>query len=143
MRDLYADDLGFSFKEEKQVFQFFMERQRMGGFELRKWNKDSERFQDLINNDTKGAIDENWMKKILGFDWNITSDEIIFYFTDIINTASNLPVTERNVLKLSPVFFDALRLICPIVLQIKILFKEACALKYTWDDGLNDEFVEK
>ena len=143
MRDLYADDLGFSFKEEKQVFQFFMERQRMGGFELRKWNKDSERFQDLINNDTKGAIDENWMKKILGFDWNITSDEIIFYFTDIVNKASNLPVTERNVLKLSPVFFDALRLICPIVLQIKILFKEACALKYTWDDGLNDEFVEK
>ena len=131
MRDLYADDLGFSFKEEKQVFQFFMERQRMDGFELRKWNKDSERFQDLINNDTKGAIDENWMKKILGFDWNITSDEIIFYFTDIINTASNLPVTKRNVLKLSPVFFDALGLICPIVLQIKILFKEACALKYT------------
>ena len=131
MRDLYADDLGFSFKEEKQVFQFFMERQRMDGFELRKWNKDSERFQDLINNDTKGAIDENWMKKILGFDWNITSDEIIFYFTDIINTASNLPVTKRNVLKLSPVFFDALGLICPIVLQIKILFEEACALKYT------------
>ena len=146
LRDLYGDDLASSFNEEKQAFRFY-ERSKeislMRGFELRKWNTNCERLQDFINNDTKEAIDENCIKKILGLDWNITSDEFIFYFTDIINTASNLPVTKRNVLKLSPVFFDALGLICPIVLQIKILFKEACALKYTWDDGLNDEFVEK
>ena len=41
------------------------------------------------------------------------------------------------------VFFDPLRLIFSIVLQIKILFKEACALKCTWDDVLNDKFIEK
>ena len=115
----------------------------MGGFELRKWNMNCERLQDFINNDTKEAIDENCIKKILGLDWNITSDEFIFYFTDIIITASNLPVTKRNVLKLSPMFFDPLGLISPIVLQIKILFKEACALKYTWDDALNNKFIEK
>ena len=40
-------------------------------------------------------------------------------------------------------FFDQLGLISPIVLQIKILFKEAYALKYTWDDVLNDKFNEK
>ena len=40
-------------------------------------------------------------------------------------------------------FFDPLGLISPIVLQTKILFKEACALKCTWDDVLNDEFIEK
>ena len=100
-------------------------------------------MQNFINNDTKEAIDENWIKKILGLDWNITSDEFIFYFTDIINTASNLPVTKRNVLKLSSMFFDPLGLISPIVLQTKILFKEACALKYTWDDVLNGECFEK
>ena len=115
----------------------------MGGFELRKWNTNCERLQDFINNDTKEAIDENCIKKILGLDWNITSDEFIFYFTDIFITASNLPVTKRNVLKLSSMFFDPLGLISPIVLQIKILFKEACALKCTWDDVLNDKFIEK
>ena len=40
-------------------------------------------------------------------------------------------------------FSDPLGLISPIVLQIKILFKEACALKYTWDNVLNDKFIEK
>ena len=29
------------------------------------------------------------------------------------------------------------------MLQIKILFKTACALKWTWDDVLNDQFIEK
>ena len=67
----------------------------------------------------------------------------MFYFTDIINTASNFLVTERKVLKLSSMSFDPLGLISPIVLQIKILFKEACALKYTWDDALNNKFIEK
>ena len=100
-------------------------------------------MQDFINNDTKEAIHENCIKKILGLNWNITSDEFMFYFTDIINTATSLPVTKRNVLKLPSMFFDRLRLISPIVLQIKILFKEACALKCTWDDVLNDKFIEK
>ena len=113
----------------------------MGGFELRKWNMNCERLQDFINNDTKEAIDENCIKKILGLDWNITSDEFMFYFTDIINTVSNLPVTKRNVLKLSSMFFDPSGLISSIVLQVKILFKEACAL--IWDNVLNDTFIEK
>ena len=98
-------------------------------------------MQDFINHVTKEAIDENCIKKLLGLDRNITSD--VFYFTDIISKVSNLPVTKRNVLKNLSMFFDPLGLISPIVLQIKILFKEACALKYTWDNVLNDKFLEK
>ena len=54
----------------------------MGGFELRKWNTNCERRQDFINNDTKKAINENCIKKILGLNWNITSDDISHRFTD-------------------------------------------------------------
>ena len=139
------DDLASSFKEEKQAFQFYETSKdilSMGGFKLRKWNTNCERLQDFINNDTKEAIAENCIKKILGLDWDITSDEFIFYFTDI-NTGSNLPLTKRNVLKPSSMFFDPSGLISPIVLQVKILFKEACALKCIWDDVLNDTFIEK
>ena len=100
-------------------------------------------MQDFINDSTKEAIDEICIKTILGFDRNITRDEIMFYFTDIINTVSNLPVAKGNVLKNSSMFLDPLGLISPTVLQIKILFKEAYALKYTWDDVLNEKFNEK
>ena len=53
-----------------------------GGFELRKWNTNCERWQDFINNDTKETINENCIKKILGLNWNITSDDISHRFTD-------------------------------------------------------------
>ena len=40
-------------------------------------------------------------------------------------------------------FFDPLGLISLIVLEIKILFKEVCVLKCTWDDVLTDIFIGK
>ena len=93
------DDLASNFKEEKRfsIYETSKDILPMGGFELRKWNTNCERLQDFINNDTKEAIHENCIKKILGLNWNITSDEFMFYFTDNINAATNLPVTKRNV----------------------------------------------
>ena len=34
-------------------------------------------------------------------------------------------------------------IICPLVLQVKLLFKEACVLNVKWDDLLPTEFVVK
>ena len=79
-------------------------------------------------------------KKILGVEWNVSKDEFIFTFSDIIETAESLPVTKRNILKISAMFFDPLGLICPLVLQVKLLFKEACILSVKWDDLLPTEF---
>ena len=39
-------------------------------------------------------------KKILGVEWNVSKDEFIFTFSDIIETAESLPVTKRNILKI-------------------------------------------
>ena len=95
----------------------------MRGFQLRKWNTNCQHWQGFINHDTKEAIDEIYIKTTLGLDRNITSNKIVFYFIDIINTVSNLPVAKRNALKNSSMFFDPLGLLSPIVLPIKILFK--------------------
>ena len=75
-------------------------------------------------------------KKILGVEWNVSKDEFIFTFSDIIETAESLPVTKRNILKISAMFFDPLGLICPLVLQVKLLFKESCILNVKWDNLL-------
>ena len=82
-------------------------------------------------------------KKILGVEWNVSKDEFIFTFSDIIETAESLPVTKRNILKISAMFFDPLGLICPLVLQVKLLFKEAYILNVKWDDLLPTEFEVK
>ena len=40
-------------------------------------------------------------------------------------------------------FFDPLGLICPLVLQVKLLFKDACISNVKWDDLLPTEFEVK
>ena len=40
-------------------------------------------------------------------------------------------------------FFDPSGLICPLVLQVKLLFKEACILNVKWDELLPTESVVK
>ena len=51
--------------------------------------------------------------------------------------------TSGSILKFSFMVFNPLKLISPIILPIKYLFKEACALKGTWDDIVHDEFMTK
>ena len=82
-------------------------------------------------------------KENLGVEWNVSKDEFIFTFSDIIETAESSPVTKRNILKISAMFFDPLGLICPLVLQVKLLLKEACILNVKWDDLLPTEFEVK
>ena len=50
---------------------------------------------------------------------------------------------KKNILKKSAMFFDPLGLICPLVLQVKLLFKEACILYVKREDLLPTEFVVK
>ena len=58
-------------------------------------------------------------------EWDVSKDESIFTFSDIIKTAEPLPVTKRNILKILVMFFDPLGLVCPLVLQVK-LFSRKC-----------------
>ena len=79
----------------------------------------------------------------MGVEWDVSSDEFIFTFSAIIEIAESLPVTKRNILNISAMLFDPLGPICPLVLQVKLLFKEACILNVKWDDLLPTEFVVK
>ena len=63
-------------------------------------------------------------------------------FSDIIGTAE-LYRLQKNILKKSAMFFDPLGLICPLVLQVKLLFKDACILYVKREDLLPTEFVVK
>ena len=63
-------------------------------------------------------------KRNLGVEWDVSKDEFIFTFSDIIKTAESLPVTKRNILKILVMFFDPLGLVCPLVLQVKLFSRK-------------------
>ena len=44
-----------------------------------------------------------------------------------------LPFTKRNVLTISAMFFDTLRVISPLALQTRLLFKNIYNKKLYWD----------
>ena len=115
-----------------------------GGFQLRKWITNLKSLQNHINKTSCKVNSESYVKKKnLGIEWNVSKDEFIFTFSDIIVAAESLPVINRNILKMSAMFFNPLGLIRPLVLQVKLLCKEACILNVKWDGLLPTEFEAK
>ena len=62
---------------------------------------------------------------------------------DIFSAVFNLLVTKRNVLKISSIFFDPLGFIIPITLPAKVLYKDICLEKHTWDSEIRCNYIEK
>ena len=82
-------------------------------------------------------------RKVLGVNWNTTTDKFVFEFNDIINIASKLNVTKRNILKVSAMFFNPLGLICPNLLQPKLLFRNIAMQKCQWVTKVNIDINNK
>lgn len=53
---------------------------------------------------------ESYVKNVLGVLWNLSKDKFFFTSCDIAETAESLPVTKKNILKTSALFFDLLGL---------------------------------
>ena len=73
---------------------------------------------------------------MLEINWDLAKDKFIFEFNNVIDAAEKLNVKKRNILKLSAMFFDPLGIISHLVLQAKLIFKEVCLLKFSWDHNL-------
>ena len=119
------------FNNENLVYKYYQGACNIlmqGDFQLRKWITNFKNLQKHINENSCGVNSESYAKKVLGVEWDVSKDQFIFMFSDIIEIAEPLPVTKRNILKISAMFFDPLGLICPLVLQVKLLLKVACML---------------
>ena len=88
------------------------------------------------------GVSDNY-RKVLGLNWNIDKDIFVFEFSDIAESGLGLVYTKRNILKISASFFDPLGLVCPAVLQAKLLFQELCELKVDWDEVVDGDFAKK
>ena len=75
-------------------------------------------------------------RNVLGLNWDTNNDFLVYEFADIIAVASKLEITKRNILRVSAMFYDPLGLICPIVLQFRLIFQSLCAEKLEWDSPL-------
>ena len=68
--------------------------------------------------------------------WDTNNDFLVYEFADIIAVASKLEMTKRNILRVSAMFYNLLGLICPNVLQFRLIFQSLCAKKVQWESPL-------
>ena len=145
LKDLYVDDSINSFDEIADCIEFYNVAKSCladAGMEMRKWKTNDVNLQQYLSsaeNNTRpdeNSIRNNNYPKVLGINWDTNSDTFIFDFYNIYSNALELQITKRNVLKISATFFDPLGFLIPILLPLKILFKNICLQKINWDDEL-------
>ena len=73
---------------------------------------------------------------MLEINWDLANDKFVFEFNNVIDAAEKLNVAKKYILKLRAMFFHPLGIISTLVLQAKLIFKEVCLLKFSWDDNL-------
>ena len=129
---------------------------------LRRWGSNSEELMRMIEKNRKCDVKSNMVssvteedqtfarysvgnqesdsdeRKVLGLSLGSKNDEFKFSFKNLIDLASELPVTKRSVLSIAAKIYDPLGVISPIVIPIKVLFQQSCRTKGHWAQELDD-----
>ena len=58
--------------------------------------------------------------------WNSSTDEFTFCFAELIDLISKLPSGRRSLLKVTASIFDALGLLNPFFIKLKLSFQTLC-----------------
>ena len=170
LNSLYADDIntgGYSENEVVRMYQVSKAIMKDGGFNLRKWQSNSPRvMQDInqyeitspqsakvsLNEDDQSYAKSTFEKdipkemtriKVLGLSWDKYKDNFFFPLAEIANSTEQLAVTKRNVLKTTAKFFDPIGLITPITTQLKVFMQEVFKREVAWDDLLPTDLEQK
>ena len=137
---LYVDDLPGGAADNKNGFKFYQQAKEImkkGGFNLRKWRTNSRYLQQQINETVPRVV------RVLGLNWDIQEDCIVYKLDDLISFIKSLPPTKRSLLKMSAKIFDPLGFISPITISAKMLFQQVCVHKADWDQPLEGDALNK
>ena len=151
-KSLYVDDLLTGEENDENSFVVYQKSKIMasGGFNLRKWNSNSQTLLKSIetcesSQEQRGSVDhataeddESYAKssitpgnsetkndtvvQVLGMNWDTVEDNFFFNFTDLCDYGMSLLATKRSVLKLSAMVFDPMGFLTPCTVEMKILF---------------------
>lgn len=137
-KSLYVDDLLTGEDNDESGFFVYQKSKKImatGGFNLRKWNTNSQTLLKSIETceslqEQRGSVDhataedddESYAKssitpgnsetkndtvaKVLGMNWDTVEDNFFFNFTDLCDYGMSPPATKRSVLNLSAMAFD-------------------------------------
>ena len=82
---------------------------------------------------------KNNYENVIGLEWAIQNDKIVFQFEPFICLAKSLAPIKRNALKVWASFYDALGFISPITARIKTILQLLCKNQCSWDGKISSD----
>ena len=79
--------------------------------------------------------------KILGVNWLIKEDYLLFDFCDLLKEFIEIENVTRIISKFVASIFDPLGIVASAVVKIKLLSKKLCSLKIDWDLTLSEDSI--
>ena len=167
LRSIYVDDVVTGSQSEEQAYELYTGAKNLlktGAFNLRKFTSNSNALQARIDAEesvqlsdsspTVGAAEtfsqatlggaqrlREGEQKVLGVNWSVSSDQIIFSFGELAEQARALEPTKRNVISLIGRFYDPIGFLAPIVVRYKVFMQSLCEAKIDWDDTIPEPLI--
>ena len=125
-------------RNEMEATQLVRDLERLlacGGFNLTKWISNSPAVMENIKPERRAKglaqveLGDASEERVLGMRWNVLEDN--FQFNVKI---PERPPTRRGLLAVTNAVFDPLGLVCPVVLEARLIFRSACQRKIGWDE---------
>ena len=139
---MYVDDLvtrGNNLEEVKEIKQKSVQLLKKGGFNLHKWNSNVPELESENSNQSeliyaKQVLNQGSNEtKILGLGWNKQNDTLSVLTPTF---KKNHQLIKRNILRELTSVYDPTGLIWPTHLIGKILYREICESRISWDESV-------
>ncbi|GFV78772.1 integrase catalytic domain-containing protein [Trichonephila clavipes] len=140
LHHFYVDDLLSGAATEKEAVELVWQLKEMmkkGGFNLRKWQSNSEIvIKEVAENKDLKRMQNDEEIKILGIQWNPKSD---FFSFSVSLLEERCIYSKKDVLSEIARVFDPLGLLSPCIVFMKILLQELWKLNLEWDEPIPED----
>ena len=143
-KSFYVDDFNstvHNVKEGEELYKKIKLRFLDASFNVRKWKTNSLELQNYIDKMERSIspssdIKKNDKTKVLGIEWDIINDYLIYSFEDLVESFKSVLPTKRSILGLIAKFYDLVGLIQPVINKLKLFFQEVCLTNVDWDSKI-------
>ena len=141
-RNVYMDDLSIStanVESDVNVMNSTKECLSLGGFNPTKWNSNSDKFLKNVANENflKPDLPSPQVLKVLGLQWNESTDEYIIDKRLFKRLPNDQFTTQRKLLKFVASIFDPLGVIAPLTIRVGKILQAAWNKGPQWDAPLD------
>ena len=144
-RCFYVDDFlscSRNCAEGIKLVEGMREIMAMAGFNLTKWQSTSAKVMESIPDSHKGKAESDKLfgndteNVVLGIKWSLAKDE--FYFA-VEKLSEARKLTKQVLLSATNSLYDPLGFLAPVVLEARLIYRNACREQRDWDEQLSDE----